>query len=315
MAKELYLYSGIYDFVAEELISALEENKSEDVVIRVNSPGGSVFSGWGIIAKMIEHEAKIKVKVDGYAASMAAFVLLFASEVYVLDVSRIMLHRADAYVSTPEQQAFLNSINKDLKAKLTAKINVEKLKELKGVTIEDIFNPETRIDVWLSAKEAMAIGLVTDIIRVKPAEVKAINEAMFKVAATLNHPKQSIKNPEYKMTTIDELKAQHPALYALAVAEGVTQGVNRERDRSGAWLAFAKIDIEAVTKGIKEGKDVSQTEMAEFTVKALTTQGLKNLSKDNPPAVETGEVVPPAAEKDKKLKDFEAESKTLLNIK
>jgi ATP-dependent protease ClpP protease subunit len=314
MAKELYLYSGIYDFTAEELISSLEEFKSEDITLRMNTPGGSVFSGWGIIGKMGEHEGKIKVKVDGIAASMGAVIVVFADEVEALDVSRIMIHRADMYVSSPEQQALLDSVNKDLKAKLLTKIDPEKLKQLKGITIDELFNPEKRIDLWLTAKEAKELKLVTKIVKVKPEEAKAVNDAMYKVAAELKDPdNQSNKKTVIKMTTIEELKAQHPALFALAVEAGFAQGVAKERDRAGAWLAFAKIDMEAVVKGIKEGKDMSQTESAELTVKALTTQGLQKITNDNPPPVTTTEVTPPTAEKAKKIQDFEADLKSSLS--
>lgn len=311
MAKELYLYSGIYDFTAEDIISSMEENKSENILIRVNSPGGSVFSGWGIIAKMGEHEGEVNVKIDGIAASMAAILVVFADSVEMLDVARIMIHRADMYVSSPEQQAFLNSVNRDLKAKLLSKVNPERFREVTGFSIDEVFDPEKRIDVWLTAKQSKEIGLVTKIVKVKPEEAKAVNDAIYKVAAQLNDPKQSTKITDNKMTTVDELKAQHPALYALVVADGVS----KERDRVGAWLAFAKVDIEAVTTGIKEGKDLSQTAMAEFTVKSLSAQNLEKIKSDNPTSVKTTEVVPTETAKAEKSKAFDAEMKSLLNLK
>ena len=52
MAKELYLYNPIYSFVAEEVIKELNASMDDNVTLRLNTPGGSVFAGWGIIAKM-----------------------------------------------------------------------------------------------------------------------------------------------------------------------------------------------------------------------------------------------------------------------
>jgi ATP-dependent protease ClpP protease subunit len=312
MAKELYLYSPIYDFVAEDLISSLEENKDEDITLRLNTPGGNVFAGWGIIAKMKEHSGKFKVKIDGYAASMGAIIVLFASDVEALDVSRIMIHRADRYISSPEDQIFLNNVNKELKAKLASKINLDKLRELKGITLDEIFNPEGKIDVWLTAKEAKEIGLINKITKIKPEEVKAFNQAMFDVAAKLDDPAKNVLKPENKNMTLQELKAQHPEVYAAAAAEGVA----KEKDRVGAWVTFAHIDLEEVKKGIKSGEGISQTAMAEFTMKSLNAQSLKNISGENAdtvsPEATTKKVVTP---KEKEISDWTSEVMAELNLK
>jgi ATP-dependent Clp protease protease subunit len=312
MAKELYLYSPIYDFIAESLIAQMEENKSEDIVIRANTPGGSVFSGWGIIAKMKEHEGTVKMKVDGSVASMGTFCLIFAEEAEALDVSRIHLHRADMYINNPEQQAFLDGVNKDLKAKLTAKIDAAKLKELKGITIDEIFDPEKRLEVWLTAKEAKAIGLIQKIVKLNPAEITAIND-YWKIAAENKPEDKPDPTPTNKVMTLEELKAKHPELYAQLVALGVAQ----ERDRVGAWLAFKDIDPEAVAAGIKEGKTMSQTEFAEFTVKALSPEALNKVKKGNAPAVETEEVKDKkeATAEEKEAATLEADIRKRLGLK
>lgn len=299
MAKELYLYSPIYDFIAESLIAQMEENKSEDLVIRANTPGGSVFSGWGIIAKMKEHEGTVKMKVDGSVASMGTFVLIFADEAEALDVSKIHLHRADMYINNPDQQAFLDGVNKDLKSKLAAKINAAKLKELKGVTIDEIFDPEKRLEVWLTAKEAKAIGLIDKIVKLNPSEITAIND-YFRIAAE-NKPEDKPTPPPTKIVmTLEELKAKHPEL----CAQLITLGVNQERDRVGAWLPYKDIDPDAVTKGIKEGKAITETERSEFMVKAMSPEALKKVKQENAPVVTTEEV---KQEKEKTDSEKEAE--------
>ena len=49
--KQILLYSGIYSFTAEAFIEQMNMlDKKEPVCIRANSPGGSVFAGWGIIS-------------------------------------------------------------------------------------------------------------------------------------------------------------------------------------------------------------------------------------------------------------------------
>lgn len=309
MAKELYLYSPIYDFVAESFISQMEENKTQDIDIRGNTPGGNVFAGWGMVAKILEHEGHVKMKVDGYVASMGTIILVFVDDTEALDVSRIHLHRADGYVNSPEDQAFLNGINKDLRAKLTAKIDAAKLKELKGITIDDLFNPDKVTDVWLTAKEAKAIGLIKKIVKISPTEIAAINR--MSIAASVDPPQTQdpkITKPTNKVMTLEELKAQHPALYAQAVAAGKTEGSAEERARIAAWEAWRSIDAEAVDKGIKEGKSITAAEISIFTAKAVSPEFLKKLSANNAPEVKTKEDEgKEKTSKEKQIADFTAE--------
>jgi ATP-dependent protease ClpP protease subunit len=308
MAKELYLYSGIYDFVAENLIQQMNEADGEDIVIRVNSPGGNVFAGWGIIAKMAEHTAKVNLKVDGAAMSMAAVLPLYATSTEALDVSTFMLHRADMYVDSPEDQAFLDKVNKDLRSKMQAKINDEALIKLKGVGIKNLFEDEKRIDLFLTAKEAKQIGLITKINKIDPKEASAFNDRFMRIAAEQQEPpKIIIQKQTKKAMTRDEIKAQHPDIYAQIVAEGVA----KERDRVGAWATFVSIDPEAVAKGIKEGGDISQTAMAEFSFKKLSADSLTKLGAEAVRAVTTAATeagkTPEALAKEKELADFEKE--------
>jgi ATP-dependent Clp protease protease subunit len=324
MAKELYLYTQIYDFVAEYLISQMEENKGEDIILRANTPGGSVFPGWGIIAKMTEHEHDVLMKVDGYVASMGTFCLVFAKRSQALDVSKIHLHRADGYVNSPEDQEFLDNVNRDLKAKLLKKLDVEKFKQITGFTVEDLFAPDKKVEVWLDAKQAKAVGLIDKIVRLEPSEVVAMNER-FAIAASLNEsevqeritrykitsqerkPEKENPQPKKVMKTLDELKANHPELYAQAIATGQKSGAEAEQKRVAAWEAWRHIDASAVDKGIKEGREITMADISEFSAKALSPEALKKLSATAAPGVTTGESTQTAAtETEQEVQNLEA---------
>jgi hypothetical protein len=83
--------------------------------------------------------------------------------------------------------------------------------------------------------------------------------------------------------TIEKLKAEHPELFAQVVA----MGVSSERDRVTAWSVFAEIDPKAVAEGIKGGENISQTAMAEFTLKKLSATSVEKITTEGAPAVET----------------------------
>lgn len=301
MAKELLIYSELYSYSITSMIEALEQNINEDVVIRVNSPGGNVFASWGLFAKIKEH-GNVSIKVDGIAASGAFNMLLYAKNVEALDVSRFMAHRSDAYTENDEQKALLNSINADLKKQLEARVSPEKFKEVTGYTIDDMFNPDTRVNIWLTAAQMKKLGIVSKVTKMKPEEEKSMAEAMAhwsfdKIAA--EHNPEPVKNTDM---TLEEIKSKFPAVYAQIVALGVAA----EKTRVNAWMAFKAIDPDAVAKGISEGKEVDTQVMSEMIVKAQSSAALNVIAGAAPGAVQTAEQIAAAkTEKEKKLAEFE----------
>lgn len=312
--KELLLYSHIFDFTAETLIAEIEENMDEPITIRANTPGGNVMAGWGIIAKMQEH-GNVNMKIDGSVASMGTFITIFANKVEALDVSKVHLHRASMFVDSQEDQDFLDSVNADLKKKLKAKINEAKFKEITGISINQLFDADKRINVTLTAKEAKQVGLVDKVITLKPSEVKAFQDSFYKIAASkkdVDEPiTQPIKNkPKPKTMNIETLKAEHPDLFK----EIYDKGVTAERDRVGAWATFLDVDSEKVVKAIKEGDELTATATAELTRKSVNAKVLGNVEGDNAGATETEETEQEKSEKDKKIEAFKKDVNINLGI-
>lgn len=303
MAKEIYLYSPIYDFVAQGLIAQLEDYMGQPVTLRSNTPGGGVFANYGICAKMQEH-GDVTIKVDGNASSSGANMLLYAKSSECLDVSKFTLHRADGYVSNEEEQAYLDRINNDLKAKMLKRFDADTFKTVTGVSIEDMFDPKQRINVQLDAKQAKQIGLVQKINKLTPQEITAFNNRM-EIAAEVTQTTQTQKN---NTMTLDELKAQHPAIYAQVIAAGKTEGTTEERARVKAFMQWHKYDSAGVEAKIADGSPFGMAEVSEFSLKALNAKGLETISKENAKEVITEEakVKEPTAE-EKSNKEFLAE--------
>lgn len=284
--KELYLYSPIYSGVAENILALMEENADNDICLRMNTPGGSVLAGWGICIKMRERSGKAKttIKVDGAAMSMGCYALAFADYVECSDVSQFMLHPADMYVSDETDQAFLDSMNKDLRAGLEAKIDGKKMKAFTGYSIADMFEKKDTPDIHFGADVANKIGLVNKVNKLTPAEATAMAKTMkyFAVAATAIEDKlKPIVMAEIK--TLAEFKAAHPELYAQAVKVGE----DKEYDRVMAIQVFRKVDAKACAKLIKKRKLPSAEFQAEMNLKANSPEALKALEKDSAKPINT----------------------------
>jgi ATP-dependent Clp protease protease subunit len=134
-------------------------NDVDEIVIRINSPGGNVFAGMAIYTMLNRHEAKKTVYVDGLAASMASIIALVGDKVIMPKGAMMMIHR-------PMGTAY--SANADKMRK-----NAELLDKIEGEMI-DIYSSKSGIGVddlkalldaetWYTAEEAVAAGFADEI--------------------------------------------------------------------------------------------------------------------------------------------------------
>lgn len=328
-SKDILIYGSINEETSagfiEDINEALCEDPATEIVVRINSNGGSPEYTWGMIAKFNELTGVKKVKNDGKSYSMGLFFNCYVENASALDVSNFLLHRA-AYPQWIEQdpeyfnQAMrenLAAINKSLRAAFESKVDVAKFEKLKGVTLDEVFSMESRIDVNLTASEAKKIGLINEIVIITPqlkAEIEAnLNNYTFGIAAKytetkINNPINN-NNQKKSIMTIETLKAEHPAVYAQALALGVEQ----EKDRVGSIMAFNDIDPEAVKKAIASGKFLSETEKSELAIKAIAKLKLTATKEEAVPAATTTEETAAKPEAEIKADAFMAEVKKNIN--
>ncbi len=340
MEAEVYIYGTFFDGLALDFVKSMEANKQNDIMLRLNSNGGDPTAGWSCLIKFAEHAKKKTVKVDGKALSMGFYFCCYTDNVECADVSEFLIHRAAYWfegtdLMTDQDKQSLKIMNDKLRKAVEAKINVPLFEQITGVTLDQIFATDNRIDVELTAKQALQIGLVNKINTITPeaaAEINARVDRYAKAATTAGRSLHvtaatpTIPNPPHKPTTMDinELKNNHRAVYDAIFNAGQTAGKTAEADRVGAWMAFNDVDPEGVAKGIKEGAALSGTQMAELSRKAFSKEALKGLEKTNAPEIEPVEDIEKpaataaAAAKTKaaaKVVDFEKAVASTLGIK
>lgn len=315
MSKEIYLYYPIYDFVAEAVISDINDNMGKPCSMRVCSPGGSVRAGYGIFAKMKEH-GNVNVKVDGSADSMASFLPMYAKTSECLNVSRFVFHRADMIIENEDDQNYLNSVNDDLKNQMKLRVNANAWKAITSISIDELFDPNSRKDYIITGAQAVEIGLCDTLRMLTPSigeELAALNKRFYQAAAHAEPQKQNTM-------TLIELKEKHPELYAEVKADAKKEISAKEKDRIGSWMVFNSVDPESVRKGIESGEELSSTKLAEFTMKLASGKHLENISSENAETTHTKEQATGTenkVEKDAKEAQaaFDAKMKELIKSK
>lgn len=79
---------------AKRVSAALRAIGSNDVVVRINSPGGDVFEGIAIYNLLRAHQAKVTVEVLGWAASAASIIAMAGDDIRMGLGSFMMVHNS-----------------------------------------------------------------------------------------------------------------------------------------------------------------------------------------------------------------------------
>lgn len=159
-------YGGVSarEFNAE--VTALAMSNTE-LVIHLNSPGGSIFEGVAMMATIqrIRKTKDVTIEVDGLAASMA-FYLLFAvpkSNRKMSNIARTMAHGGSVGVwgnSTELKEAaeLLDSLNEDMISTVLGETTLDELEVRSWFTDGK--------DHWFTASEMLRMGLIGEIVQV-----------------------------------------------------------------------------------------------------------------------------------------------------
>ncbi|NLY60088.1 MAG: ATP-dependent Clp endopeptidase proteolytic subunit ClpP [Clostridiales bacterium] len=161
----IFLGGPISDITANLVVAQLlfleAKDPDKDVLLYINSPGGSVTAGMAIYDTMQYIKCDVSTICVGMAASMGAFLLAAGTKgkCLALPNSEIMIHQP---LGGAQGQASDIAIHAEQILKLKKKIN-EILADRTGQSIEKI-ERDTDRDFFMSAEEAKAYGIIDDVI-------------------------------------------------------------------------------------------------------------------------------------------------------
>ena len=164
----IFLGSAIDDYVSSLIIAQLlfleADDPEKEIFMYINSPGGVISSGFGILDTMNYIKPDIATICMGQAASMAA-VLLSAGEKgkrSALENSRVMIHQplggvqgqaTDIEIHTKEILYLRDKLNKILSKNTGNSVK----------TIEK----DTNRDHFMSSEKALKYGIIDQIVKTR----------------------------------------------------------------------------------------------------------------------------------------------------
>ena len=166
LKDRIIFLSGEIDDVTANLVVAqmlfLEmEDPDKEINLYINSPGGSVTAGMAIYDTMQYLRCPVSTLCIGMAASMGAFLLTAGAKGMrrILPNAEVMIHQP---LGGAQGQATDIAIHAEYIMKIKKKLNTI-LAQRTGQPLEKV-EADTERDNFLSAEEALAYGIVDEIV-------------------------------------------------------------------------------------------------------------------------------------------------------
>jgi ATP-dependent Clp protease, protease subunit len=159
----------VANIITAQLLFLESTDRTRDVQLYINSPGGGVYAGLGLYDTMQFVNPDIATICTGIAASMSAVLMAAGApgKRSALKHSRIMMHQpsAGAAGQASDVQITVNEVRK-IKHEL-----YEILSNHTGQSVEKVAKDSNR-DFWMTAEEAKEYGLVDEVLTTNSRKAK-----------------------------------------------------------------------------------------------------------------------------------------------
>lgn len=264
----LYGYIDAYDVSAGDFVKELRslEKEYNQINVRINSGGGSVFEGFAIYNAMKQSKATIHTYIDGLAASMASIIAMAGEKVYMSKVARLMTHQpsSGSYGNSDELRKnadLLDGLEKTMCAIYAGKTgkNMDDCKE-------KFLNGK---DNWFSAEEAKSEGLVDDLYDDEKIKAPTDTVSIEKVWGGYQHQFAA---------RFDQSQKQDMEKINISAASKAALGITGEvKDFTALDTAIAQLKAKADTAdAMKTAKEKAEQDLADLKASTEAAE-VKNL--------------------------------------
>ena len=163
--RAIFLGAEVTDESAQRVCSQLlvlsAEDPREDILLFINSPGGSVTAGLAVYDTMRLIPNDVVTVATGFAASMGQVLLTVGTpgKRHALAHARVMMHQPSAGIGGTAADVAIQAENHEYMKRMIARITAEHT----GQSPETVERDSDR-DRWFSAEEARDYGMVDEVV-------------------------------------------------------------------------------------------------------------------------------------------------------
>lgn len=332
-------YAATSPSLVKAAIAEAEEAGEKEILVEINSGGGSVYAGAEIYYALKKFNGTVNVEIPSIAASAATFIAMAGHKVSMSIIGQFMIHGASTYAagnhkSMDDAGNFLRNIDESI-------INAYLTKTSKT---RDELRAMMDKDTWMTAQQALDAGFIDEILFANSQPDAVANhstadnnllpvEVIDKIKAEILANKGVTPEPINSTTTaepvpepenqkkedspmnLETLQNEHPELFNQVKKMGYTEGVKAENARIKSIEEIAVPGNDAL---VNDAKYVNPVPAATFAINALkaqkeqSQQQLQNMQADAVPANAVPGSVAPVV--DNEADAIEKEAQALADI-
>jgi ATP-dependent protease ClpP protease subunit len=215
-STELLIYGDIGEswwgegVEAKNVVKELQSIDTKNILVRVNSYGGSVADGLAIYNALKRHSAKITIVIEGVAVSIASLIAMSGDTIEIAENAMLMIHApwGSSAGNSKEMRDYADLLDKYAESMASSYMSKS------GKSREDVLLLLTDgEDHWYNASEAVEEGFA-DVLTEELQIAASFDLSRFKqkpaaIAAAYNKPKAKVeaKPIEETQMTDEEKKA------------------------------------------------------------------------------------------------------------
>ncbi len=310
--KTIKIYDSIdpfWGYGLESLEEDLKNANGDDIHVKIQSGGGSVFEGLAIYNTLKNYEGEVTTEIVGISASIASIIFLAGSKRIVNEVGFLMIH--EAWTMSAGNAGDLRE-----DAELLDQINSQILDIYENVTGFDREELKEKMskDTYIGPSDLLEMGFVTEIKEGIQLAASINNFNTNSLKQTAKEPKMAMSKEE--KAEFEALKADNKALKLEkeeAVAkivldkdaeieqikadqeQKIADSIKAEKERESGILASISVpqQLEFAKTLVAEGKDLMSAKVAllddlnankELYLKVEATPSIEALTNEAPRA-------------------------------
>lgn len=171
--KIIPLFGEIEDSSVKDIVSVLLKEQRKDILLIINSPGGSIDAGRAVIDAMQWCKKSVYTLAIGGCYSMAFQILLYGKKRFSTPYSTFMYHDTKYDFSRYIHPSDVNDVI-DIQKRMDKELTDDmiRLTKLTKVEVENAF--KNRKDTYLDSKEALKKGIIEHIVKNQDEVLKII---------------------------------------------------------------------------------------------------------------------------------------------
>lgn len=274
LGAEVFVYGDIGEswdgetVTAKQFIKDVSALNVDQLAVRINSVGGSVPDGLAIFNALRRHKASVDVHIDGLAASIASLIAMAGDKIHMAENAMMMIHAPWSVVggNAKDMRERADMLDKWAEAMAVSYVREGGLDHGRALALLT-----DGADHWYGADEALAAGLVDEIVEAIPMAA-SINQNRFTpppvAAATFTTKGSTMTDP------VKQTPAADPTPAIQAAAPAASPAVAKLAELKEADIKAAALTEEHARRA--EIRAVFQPFMAHAGVESMMNQYLDN---------------------------------------